>query len=143
MSDIPEYTKVLYPIAYKTLLGGDYSKQDILDILASFETAEKANEAAIESTEDLVAGEKEIPKPAGFDLRNKRSNKSNKASDWTPADALYAAHLAVKENGAQELIVLWWEPQSDGTRYLRWRMACTKTAEMTHLLYNGLFNAIS
>lgn len=32
-----------------------------------------------------------VPKPEGFELRDKRSDKTGQGKDWTPADALYSA----------------------------------------------------
>lgn len=52
-----------------------------------------------------------IPEPEGFDLRDRRSEKSGKGSEWLPCDALYSAwqKTSVTEPGAEPacLFVAW------------------------------------
>lgn len=49
-----------------------------------------------------------MDKPDGFDFNNRRSDKSNSSSDWTPSDALYSAHEGMSK-GAKAAIVIWRE----------------------------------
>lgn len=41
--------------------------------------------------------DKEVPEPAGYELREKRSAKTEDARTWLPADALYAASQQMLE----------------------------------------------
>ena len=54
-----------------------------------------------------------VPKPDGYELRDKRSDKTKSASDWSPRDALYAASERMGEN-AESVTVIWREKTPDG-----------------------------
>lgn len=56
-----------------------------------------------------------IPKPEGFDLRDKRSDKSGRGADWTPNDALYSTQQLIKDKEIVGLSVCWFEKKPDGT----------------------------
>lgn len=87
----------------------------------------------------------EIPKPDGFDLRNRRAEKAADGSQWTAGDALYDARHRQKSspNEVKELVVYWVEKKSDGTRILRYASACKDYNEHLALLaiaYNEQVN---
>lgn len=54
-----------------------------------------------------------VPKPEGFELRDKRSDKTNAADLWTPSDAVYAASLEIKGN-VDAVTVIWRELNNKG-----------------------------
>lgn len=47
-----------------------------------------------------------LPRPEGFELRDKRSSKHCNAADWTPQDALYDASQVMGDD-AQAALILW------------------------------------
>lgn len=55
-----------------------------------------------------------IPKPDGFDLRDRRSTKSASCEQWEPRDALYDASTAMNGKEVDCAIVIWRERQKDG-----------------------------
>jgi hypothetical protein len=65
----------------------------------------------------------DVEKPFGFDLRDKRSDKSNSAKDWLPADALFAASVQSAEDKTDTVLVLWRERLPEGGWILHWRAA--------------------
>ena len=77
-------------------------------------------------------------KPEGFDLRDRRSDKTKLSIDWAPADALYDAAQALKSQSCKELVVIWWEETGPNKRNIHWRVATSSAAETTHLLYSML-----
>jgi hypothetical protein len=60
-----------------------------------------------------------IPKPEGFELRDRRSSKQGDASVWRPTDALYDAQQAMVNapEPVTAVVVVWREQGEDG----RWR----------------------
>ncbi len=48
-----------------------------------------------------------IPKPEGFELRDKRSSKHSSAAEWTPQDALYDASQGMNADVTDVVVVLW------------------------------------
>lgn len=65
-----------------------------------------------------------VPKPAGFELRDKRSEKTNDASKWLPADALFSAHQAMQGDmrPAKALIVAWFFLDAEGEQRMTFRL---------------------
>jgi hypothetical protein len=47
-----------------------------------------------------------MDKPDGFDFRDRRSDKTGSAKDWTPADALYKTTLDLDAD-AGCLVIMW------------------------------------
>lgn len=80
----------------------------------------------------------DIEKPEGYDLREKRANKSDDAKQWTPQDAIYNTAERIKEQNVTQLIVYWWERTPDGKELLHWTNATTSTAEHALLLQKAL-----
>lgn len=66
-----------------------------------------------------------MEKPEGFDWRDRRSDKSRSAADWTPVDALFATYqkLAATPPGEEPvcLFVAW----KDAAGVSRWRASGT------------------
>lgn len=57
----------------------------------------------------------DIPKPEGYDLRNKRSERSQNAKDWLPEDALYKASIDMKiAQPADAMMIAWFYYNEDG-----------------------------
>lgn len=65
---------------------------------------------------------KVVPKPEGFDLRNRRSDRTNKAYDWLAQDVLYDASTLIPPE-AKTCIVIWQEENDDGATETRYRVA--------------------
>lgn len=80
----------------------------------------------------------DIEKPAGYDLREKRADKSSDARQWTPQDAIYNTSERIKDQNVTQLIVYWWERKPDGKEVLHWTNATTSTAEHALLLQKAL-----
>lgn len=55
-----------------------------------------------------------IPRPEGFELRDKRSDKTGAGKDWEAADALYSAHQQMAERGCSSVVLIWTEPDPKG-----------------------------
>lgn len=86
---------------------------------------------------------KPVPKPEGFEMRDKRSTKSNKASDWTPSDALYSASTRIAGKRVDDLVVYWWEvDEGSGDRILRFAQSSTSPAEHCYLLHSAITHAV-
>lgn len=72
---------------------------------------------------------KSIPKPEGFDLRNRRSEKSGRGSDWLPADALYDAQQEILKTSAEAgseidaVMVIYHTVDKEGIPYTGFRSA--------------------
>jgi hypothetical protein len=65
---------------------------------------------------------KVLPKPEGFDLREKRAEKSESARDWLPEDALYDAATHIAEKGvAGALVICWYELSESGLPIAKYR----------------------
>lgn len=64
-----------------------------------------------------------IPKPEGFELRDKRSDKTADASKWNTADALFDASNEMSKQDTDGVIVCWREQYKDGTSKIHYRCA--------------------
>lgn len=60
-----------------------------------------------------------ISKPEGFDLRDRRSDKTGKGSDWTVADAVYSAHKDITATKSDAVMVVWRQLNDDGSTTVR------------------------
>jgi hypothetical protein len=60
-----------------------------------------------------------VPQPEGYELRDKRSDKTNKASDWEVQDALYDASQQCMRVDVKALLVLYFEVDAEGNKYVR------------------------
>jgi len=65
-----------------------------------------------------------VPKPEGFDLRDRRSEKTNDATAWLPEDALYDAQQAMrgKMKPTSAMVVAWFYHDEEGTERLTFRL---------------------
>lgn len=66
-----------------------------------------------------------IPKPEGYELRDKRSDKANDGALWTPRDALFDASQRMGEK-TESMLCIWCEKNADGS--LRYKQAYAGTA---------------
>jgi hypothetical protein len=64
-----------------------------------------------------------IPKPEGFELRDKRSDKSCSGADWQVGDALYDAQQEINKADCNAVMVLWTQVEADGSTSTRYRYA--------------------
>lgn len=80
----------------------------------------------------------EVPKPEGFDLREKRAAKTDDAELWTAEDAIYSTFQRIKGKDITQLVVYWWERHEDGAEYLHYTNATSDFAEHAFLLQKGL-----
>lgn len=62
-----------------------------------------------------------VPKPEGFELRDKRSDKAADASKWSAADALFDASSEMAKQDTDCAIVCWREQYKDGTSKIDYR----------------------
>lgn len=78
-----------------------------------------------------------LPKPEGFDLRDKRSDKTGCAADWTPADALWDAQQHMNDVEVAGVVVVWFGKTQDGALVPHMRFAGEKNLKL-RLLTTGL-----
>lgn len=64
-----------------------------------------------------------VPKPEGFELRDKRSDKSGRGADWTAADCLYDSQQEMNTAPPEAVLVLWYTKSQDGALIYRSRYA--------------------
>ena len=64
-----------------------------------------------------------MPKPDGFELRDKRSEKEKDAKRWLPADALFDASVEMQKQEVCAAIVCWREVLPDGSMRTHFRFA--------------------
>lgn len=68
---------------------------------------------------------KAVPRPAAFDINNRRSDKASDAAKWMPEDALYDAYQDIEANGAAKALVVAWyapHPTKPGCLTMRFRL---------------------
>lgn len=78
-----------------------------------------------------------IPKPEGFELRDRRSDKSGKAADWQVGDALYDAQQEINKADCPAVMILWTKVEADGTTSTNYRYAGSP-GNGERLFLNGL-----
>ena len=64
-----------------------------------------------------------VPKPEGFELRDKRSDKSGRGCDWLPADAVYDASHMMSLGDCTAVVIVWMEKRPDGSQRVYRRYA--------------------
>lgn len=78
-----------------------------------------------------------IPKPEGFELRDKRSDKSASGADWQVGDALYDAQQEINKVDCNSVMILWTKVEADGTTSTNYRYS-GKPGMGERLFLNGL-----
>ena len=84
-----------------------------------------------------------VPKPEGFELRDKRSSKSNNVDDWLPTDALYDAqyemtHIEDPKMKVVSTAVIWFVETEEGALILRTRFASNSPHLLLRLVVAAL-----
>lgn len=79
-----------------------------------------------------------VDKPEGFDLRDKRSDKSNKGAEWTPQDALFDASKTIATQDCSDIIVVWREKKENNLYQTHFRFAGAEDCNSPALLLGGL-----
>lgn len=79
-----------------------------------------------------------IDKPEGFELRDRRSDKSNLGSEWTVQDALYDASQEMAKQDTTDAIVVWRERVAEGKYLTHFRFAGQSDCNGPALLLGGL-----
>lgn len=84
-----------------------------------------------------------VQKPEGFELRDKRSSKSNSVDDWLPTDALYDAQheMTTIEDPKMKVVstaVLWFVETEEGSLILRTRFASNSPHLLLRLIVAAL-----
>jgi hypothetical protein len=65
-----------------------------------------------------------VPKPLGFEFRDRRAFQTNNADAWLPADALYDAYRDMEADGVvHAMVVAWYAVDETGAQRLRFRLA--------------------
>lgn len=62
-----------------------------------------------------------VPKPEGFDLRERRMLKNEDGSLWTVQDALHAACRDMEGKNVTGVIIAWREDFDDSSFIVKWR----------------------
>lgn len=75
-----------------------------------------------------------VEKPEGYDLRDKRAEKSGQGVDWNPQDALYDASQRIQKMDVEALIVVWRERLPNGETGTRFDFSGNRDAAATLLL---------
>lgn len=78
-----------------------------------------------------------VPKPEGFELRDKRSDKTGRGSDWLPQDALYDASQQMDKENCIAVVIMWMEQKEDGSRRIYRRFAGAPEDKL-RMLMNGV-----
>lgn len=78
-----------------------------------------------------------IPKPEGFELRDKRADKSGDGADWQVGDAVYDAQQEINKVDCNAVLVIWQKVEADGTTSTNYRYA-GKPGAGERLFINGL-----
>lgn len=74
-----------------------------------------------------------VDQPASFDINERRSRKSESATEWFPKDALYSASKELDgKEPAKALMVAWYEME-DGKQRFRYRLYCETANDGTAL----------
>jgi len=79
-----------------------------------------------------------VEKPEGYDFREKRADKENKAALWTAQDAIYNTAERIKSESVTQLVVYWWARNAEGDEVMHWTNATTSLAEHALLLQKAL-----
>lgn len=80
-----------------------------------------------------------VPKPEGFELRDKRSDKSGMGCDWAPQDALYAVsqEMLKPDVNCDAVLIIYRQKFPNGSK-----LTCTKFSgesdAAADLLLNGM-----
>lgn len=64
-----------------------------------------------------------VPKPEGFELRDKRSEKKSDAALWVPQDAMFDASKEQAAQDVEALFICWREKMPDGNTRTHFRFA--------------------
>jgi hypothetical protein len=78
-----------------------------------------------------------VPKPEGYELRDKRSTKAGDCELWEPRDALYCAHEEMVGKQIDCVNVIWRERDGNGKTVIRQRRAGSNDA-ITSMMVNSL-----
>ncbi len=62
-----------------------------------------------------------VPKPEGFEMRQKRADKAEVSRLWLPEDAMHAASAAMKDPKLA-ILVAWYEKHENGHHVLKYRI---------------------
>lgn len=81
-----------------------------------------------------------IPKPIGYELRERRADRTGSARDVTPLDVLFDAYERVKGNpNVRTMMVCWYEPDAQGLPVLKWSSAADHPRGITALLADAAY----
>lgn len=83
-----------------------------------------------------------VPKPEGYELRDRRSDKSTKACDWSVQDALYSVSQEVSTTEPVAILIQWYVKSQDGALIYRSRYAGDASQSRLNLLLEGLGNTM-
>lgn len=80
-----------------------------------------------------------VPKPEGFELRDKRSDKSCRADQWTIQDALYdvSREVAKPDSNCDAVLIIFRKRSSEGAPITCFRYS-GKEGQAASLLLNGM-----
>lgn len=81
-----------------------------------------------------------VPQPEGFELRDKRSNKSGMGCDWTVQDALFDAsqEIAKPDVDCDAVLVIYRKRLPNGST-----LTCTRFSGKTDAIGNLLLNGMA
>lgn len=79
-----------------------------------------------------------VPKPSGFELRDKRSDKTNSSADWGVQDALYSVSQEIAKSEAEydTIIIMYRKSTPEG--YVTRKRVAGKSEAVGDLLLNGI-----
>lgn len=86
-----------------------------------------------------MADLKLVPKPEGFELRDRRSDKSGLGRDWEPQDALYDVYMEISKPDVDcdAVLVIYRKRMESGDT-----LTCTRfsgqRSDVAELLLNGM-----
>lgn len=81
-----------------------------------------------------MADLKLVPKPEGYELRTRRSDKTRDANDWNAADVLYEASQEIDAERCRTLVIAWQTLEDDGTISTEYRSCGPQDGPLRTLL---------
>lgn len=75
-----------------------------------------------------------VEQPETYELSERRSKKTDSATEWFPKDALYSASKELDgKPPSKALMVAWYELDETGEQYFRYRLYCENPNDGTAL----------
>lgn len=84
---------------------------------------------------------KMVPKPEGYDMREKRATKAESGKQWLPDDALYQAFERINKGDAKPvgaIAIVWYEKLDNGSLCVKYSISNEYDRQAIALLADAL-----